>query len=226
MPPDTEVRLASFTELVATAIANAESSAELAASRRRIVAASDEARRRIERDLHDGVQQQLVSLGLELGMMKADAPTGDALEEQLASVTANVGSVLDALVEIARGIHPAILSQGGLAPALRALARRSAVPVELHAQIEDPLLGAARIGVSVSIHRPSGWPGFDAGCDPTPTTWWRTPSSCARSSPKSRTPSGERSSPCCRPWTRPIRWAVTGPGFRTGCASEGSSSAW
>jgi signal transduction histidine kinase len=140
MPPDTEVRLASFTELVATAIANAESSAELAASRRRIVAASDEARRRIERDLHDGVQQQLVSLGLELGMMKADAPTGDALEEQLASVTANVGSVLDALVEIARGIHPAILSQGGLAPALRALARRSAVPVELHAQIEDPLL--------------------------------------------------------------------------------------
>jgi hypothetical protein len=73
-------------------------------------------------------------------MMKADAPTGDALEEQLASVTANVGSVLDALVEIARGIHPAILSQGGLAPALRALARRSAVPVELHAQIEDPLL--------------------------------------------------------------------------------------
>ena len=73
MPPDTEARLASFTELVATAIANAESSAELAASRRRIVAASDDARRRIERDLHDGVQQQLVSLALELGAMEADA---------------------------------------------------------------------------------------------------------------------------------------------------------
>jgi signal transduction histidine kinase len=139
MPPGTEARLASFTELVATAIANAESSAELAASRRRIVAASDDARRRIERDLHDGVQQQLVSLGLELGVMKADPPTGDALKEQLASVTKDVGSVLDALVEIARGIHPAILAQGGLAAALRALARRSAVPVELHAQIEGPL---------------------------------------------------------------------------------------
>ena len=139
LPSDTEARLASFTELVATAIANAESSAELAASRRRIVAASDDARRRIERDLHDGVQQQLVSLGLKLGVMKADPPTGDALKEQLAGVTEDVGSVLDALVEIARGIHPAILSQGGLAPALKALARRSAVPVELHARIEGPL---------------------------------------------------------------------------------------
>jgi signal transduction histidine kinase len=139
LPPDTEARLASFTELVATAIANAESSAELAASRRRIVAASDDARRRIERDLHDGVQQQLVSLGLELGVMKADPPNGDALEEQLAGVAKDVASVLDALVETARGIHPAILSQGGLAAALRALARRSAVPVELRAQIEDEL---------------------------------------------------------------------------------------
>jgi signal transduction histidine kinase len=71
--------------------------------------------------------------------MKADPPTGDALTEQLAKVTEDVDSAFDALVEIARGIHPAILSQGGLAPALRALARRSAVPVELHAQMEDPL---------------------------------------------------------------------------------------
>jgi hypothetical protein len=59
------------------------------------------------------VQQQLVSLAVELGTMKADPPTGDPLKEQLASVTEDVGSVLDALVEIARGIHPAILSQGG-----------------------------------------------------------------------------------------------------------------
>jgi signal transduction histidine kinase/uncharacterized protein YoaH (UPF0181 family) len=139
LPPDTDQRLEGFTELVATAIANAESKAELAASRRRIVAASDDARRRIERDLHDGVQQQVVSLGLELGAMKADPPTGDALEEQLARVTEDVRSVLDALVETARGIHPAILSQGGLAAALKALARRSAVPVELHARIDGPL---------------------------------------------------------------------------------------
>ena len=115
LPPGTERRLADFTDLVATAIANAESKAELAASRQRIVAASDDARRRIERDLHDGVQQQLVSLGLELGKMEAEPPSGDALKQPLASVTEDVGSVLDRLVEIARGIHPAILSQGGLA---------------------------------------------------------------------------------------------------------------
>jgi GAF domain-containing protein/two-component sensor histidine kinase len=139
LPPDTEQRLEKFTDLVTTAIANAEGKSELAASRRRIVAASDYARRRIERDLHDGVQQQLVSLRLELTAMKADPPIGDALEEQLASVIADVRSVLDALVETARGIHPAILSQGGLEAALRVLARRSTVPVELHAQIDGPL---------------------------------------------------------------------------------------
>jgi signal transduction histidine kinase/putative methionine-R-sulfoxide reductase with GAF domain len=139
MPPGSEARLASFTELVATAIANAASSAELAASRRRIVSASDDARRRIERDLHDGVQQQLVSLGLELGAIEADPPTGDTLQVELARVKDDVSSVLDSLVEIARGIHPAILSQGGLAAALKALARRSVVPVKLRAQIEDQL---------------------------------------------------------------------------------------
>jgi signal transduction histidine kinase len=136
MPPGSEERLSAFTDLVATAIANAEGKSELAASRRRIVAASDDARRRIERDLHDGVQQQLVSLGLELGTMRVDPPTGDALQEQLASVTEDVASVLEALVETARGIHPAILSQGGLAAALKGLARRSAVPVELDACID------------------------------------------------------------------------------------------
>ena len=139
LPPDSEQRLEKFTELVATAIANAENLAELAASRRRIVAAADEARRRIERDLHDGVQQQLVLLQLDLGALEADEPTGDALTEQLAILQEAVGSILDGLVEIARGIHPAILSQGGLKPALKGLARRSAVPVKLGAHIECPL---------------------------------------------------------------------------------------
>jgi signal transduction histidine kinase len=145
LPPDTEDRLQRFTDLIATAIANAETSAELAASRRRIVAASDDARRRIERDLHDGVQQQLVSVGLELGVMKAEPPSGDALKKQLDSLTEDVRSVLDALVETARGIHPAILTQGGLAAALKALARRSAVPVELDAQCEEPLPGDVEV---------------------------------------------------------------------------------
>jgi signal transduction histidine kinase len=138
-PTDIESRLQDFTELVATSIANAENRSELASSRARIVAASDDARRRIERDLHDGVQQQLVSLRLELGGLTADPPAGDALREQLAGVTEEVGSILDALVEIARGIHPAILSHGGLEAALHSLARRSAVPVTLEARIEGSL---------------------------------------------------------------------------------------
>jgi signal transduction histidine kinase len=145
LPSDTEQRLEKFTDLVMTAIANAEGRSELAASRRRIVAASDDARRRIERDLHDGVQQQLVSLGLELGAMEADPPTGDGLKAQLARVTDDVNSVLDALVEIARGIHPAILSHGGLAAALGALTRRSAVPVALDACIDVKVPDAVEV---------------------------------------------------------------------------------
>jgi signal transduction histidine kinase len=132
LPADTESRLVAFTELLATAIANAESRAELAASRARIVAAGDESRRRIERDLHDGAQQRLVSLGLELRAAQAAVPPQlGALGGGLARVADGLASVLEELREISRGIHPAILSQGGLAPAFRTLARRSAVPVEL-----------------------------------------------------------------------------------------------
>jgi signal transduction histidine kinase len=91
LPPGTEARLASFTELVATAIANAEGKSELAASRRRIVAASDEARRRIERDLHDGTQQQLVSLGLAVRAAEANLPPErDDLRAQLSGVAAGL----------------------------------------------------------------------------------------------------------------------------------------
>jgi PAS domain S-box-containing protein len=131
LPAGTEDRLATFTELVATAIANTESRAELAASRRRVVAASDEARRRIERDLHDGVQQRLVSLGFELRAVEAALPPDHELRAPLAQTTTDLTGALEDLVEIARGIHPAILCEGGLAPALKTLARRSAVPVEL-----------------------------------------------------------------------------------------------
>jgi signal transduction histidine kinase len=117
---------------LATAIANAESRAALAASRARIVAAADEARRQIEHDLHDGTQQQLVSLGLELRAAQAIEPPGvDELKAQLARTERGLSAVLEELREISRGIHPAILSKGGLEQALRALARRSAVPVEL-----------------------------------------------------------------------------------------------
>jgi signal transduction histidine kinase len=156
LPPDTETRLASFTELVATAVANAESRAELLASRARIVAATDEARRRIERDLHDGIQQQLVSLILELRMAGAAESAGaEELRAQLARTAQGLGRVLDELQEISRGIHPAIMAQGGLEPALRALARRSAVPVELDLRagrrLPDPVEVAAYYAVSEAL---------------------------------------------------------------------------
>jgi signal transduction histidine kinase len=133
VPPGIDDRLTEFTELVATAIANAHSRAQLAASRARIVAAGDQSRRKIERDLHDGTQQRLVSLALELRAAESTVPDAlPALKRQIADAAAGVTGAVEELQEIARGIHPAILSKGGLGPALRTLARRSAVPVELN----------------------------------------------------------------------------------------------
>ena len=137
LPQDTGDRLASFTDLVATAISNAENLAELTASRARVVAAADETRRRIERDLHDGAQQRLISLGLALRSAQAEVPPQlGRLEGELAQVADGLSSVHDDLREMAHGIHPAILARGGLGPALKALARRSAVPVELDVRAE------------------------------------------------------------------------------------------
>jgi signal transduction histidine kinase len=137
---DTEERLARFTELLATAIANAESRAELAASRTRLVAAADEMRRQVERDLHDGAQQQLVSLMLELRAGQTiERPDVDELRAELARTERVLAGVLEELREISRGIHPAILSRGGLERALRTLARRSTVPVELDVRAERRL---------------------------------------------------------------------------------------
>jgi signal transduction histidine kinase len=136
LPADTEARLASFTELLATAVANAESRASLAASRARIVAAADETRRQIERDLHDGTQQRLVSLMLELRAVEATQPGElNALRGQVERTAQGLAGVVGELSEISRGIHPAILSRDGLVPALRALARRSALGVELDLRI-------------------------------------------------------------------------------------------
>jgi signal transduction histidine kinase len=156
LPQDTESRLTAFTELVATAIANAESRAALAASRARIVAAGDEARKRIERDLHDGTQQRLVSLGLELRAAQAAVPPQfGQLERELSRVAEGLSSAFGELREIAHGIHPAILSEGGLEPALKALCRRSAVPVELdvHAErrLAEPVEVAAYYVVSEAL---------------------------------------------------------------------------
>jgi signal transduction histidine kinase len=146
LPADTETRLAGFTELVGTAIANAEAQAALAASRARLVAAADEARRRIERDLHDGAQQRLVTLALRLREAQATAPPeAGELVRRLDDLAAGLNIALEELREIARGIHPAVLARGGLGAALAALARRCAVPVDLRVQVAGRLPGPVEI---------------------------------------------------------------------------------
>jgi signal transduction histidine kinase len=139
LPANTEARLTDFAELAAVAISNAETRAALAGSRARIVTAADETRRRIERDLHDGIQQRLVSLGLELRDAQfAIGERPDEAQHKIDAVAAGLTRTLDDLREISRGIHPAVLA-GGLAPALKALARRSPVPVELDIGALDPV---------------------------------------------------------------------------------------
>jgi len=140
LPPDTEARVGDFADLVATAIANAQAHSELTASRARIVAAGDEARRRFERDLHDGAQQRLISLGLALRMAEAAVPPElHPLKKQMSDIVDGLVGVSEEVREISRGIHPAILSKGGLGSALKALARRSAVPVELSLGVDERL---------------------------------------------------------------------------------------
>ena len=140
LPPETESRVMDFADLVATAIFNAETRAELKASRVRIVAAADQARRRFERDLHDGAQQRIVTLGLELRAIEASAPAEDErLHGQLGEVIDGLSGLYADLQELSRGIHPAILSRGGLAPAIKTLARRSPVPVDLDLDVDAHL---------------------------------------------------------------------------------------
>jgi signal transduction histidine kinase len=133
----TEERLEKFTDLVTTAIANADGKSELAASRRRIVAAADEARRRIERDLHDGIQQRLIALTFRARALTR-RPPGE-LPGIAAELAEGLKDVSDELREVSRGIHPTILTEAGLGPALRALARRSEVPVDVDVRLDERL---------------------------------------------------------------------------------------
>jgi signal transduction histidine kinase len=130
-PPDTEERVSNFAELVTAALANADAREQLAASRVRIVEAADAARRRIERDLHDGAQQRLVSLALSLRLLESRLEPDSAESSELAAARAELDAALAELRELARGIHPSILTDRGLEAALAALAGRSTVPVEL-----------------------------------------------------------------------------------------------
>jgi len=145
-PPDgIEQRMTEFTDLVATAVANAQNRAELVASRARIVAATDAARRQIERDLHDGVEQRL--LGLVQRLRSAAAlHESDEIRSEIADVARQLTSVIDELREISRGIHPEVLSRAGLRSALRALSRRSVTPVDMDVRVEGRLPEPVEVG--------------------------------------------------------------------------------
>jgi signal transduction histidine kinase len=151
LPPDTEQQMTEFTDLVATVVANAHSRAELMAARARLVAASDEARRRIESDLHDGAQQRLVSLILRLRLVAEASSEHGEIRTEIEDVAAELAGVIDELRELSRGIHPAILSKAGLRPALRALARRSAVPVVIDVRVHNRLPESVEMGAYCAV---------------------------------------------------------------------------
>jgi signal transduction histidine kinase len=147
-PPDTEERIAGFAELVADALANADAREQLAASRARIVEAGDAERRRLERDLHDGAQQRLVSLALSLHEVEAKLDgEPDAARRELGRAREELALALEELRELAHGIHPAILSDRGLGPALDALVARAPVAVRVtelpRARLPEPVEVAA-----------------------------------------------------------------------------------
>jgi signal transduction histidine kinase len=142
-PADAEGRIAKFAELIATAIVNAETRRELTASRARVVAAADDARRRLERNLHDGIQQRLVALTLELRDVETRVP--DELRAELARIGDELSEALDAVREIAQGLHPAVLAEGGLPAAFNTIARRSPIPVSVDVRL------AARLPERVEV---------------------------------------------------------------------------
>jgi signal transduction histidine kinase len=140
IPLSCEEPLADFMELLGCAIANAVAATELLASRARVIVSADEARRRLQRDLHDGAQQRFVSLALRLRAAQAAVPPGlDELAADLGEISAELTAALDDLRQLAGGIHPAILVEEGLGAALRALAHRSVVPVGLTVAVGDHL---------------------------------------------------------------------------------------
>jgi signal transduction histidine kinase/integral membrane sensor domain MASE1 len=140
LPDGIELQLNDFAELVAQALANADAYEKLAASRARLVEVGDAERQRLERNLHDGAQQRLVSVALGLGMVASRLERDPAgARELLNTAQADLTRGLDELRELARGIHPAVLTERGLGAALDALAARAPVPVELTAVPDERL---------------------------------------------------------------------------------------
>jgi signal transduction histidine kinase len=141
-PPGAEERLRAFTRLVSLALANEEAREQLASSRARLVSAGDKERRRLERNLHDGAQQRLVSVSVSMRLAQAKlAFDPDEAHALLAAAGAELSVALEELRELARGIHPAVLTERGLGPALASLADRTPLPVELELESEERLPG-------------------------------------------------------------------------------------
>ena len=138
LPAGTELRLARFTELIAIAISNATTRSALIASRARIVSAGDEARRRIERNLHDGTQQRLIALGLDLQRARAGIPEDQReTHATLEQMERDLESILEDLRELSHGLHPPLLARRGLRSSLQALARRSPIPVDVNIHLSE-----------------------------------------------------------------------------------------
>jgi signal transduction histidine kinase len=156
LPPETERRMQAFAELVALAVASAQAREELAVSRLRIVEASDTARRRLERNLHDGAQQRLVAMAVGLRLAQAKLrPSPAEAHELLATASEQLGEALTELRELARGIHPAVLTERGLGPALEVLAARAPLVVDLVVELPErppaPVETAAYYTVSEAL---------------------------------------------------------------------------
>jgi signal transduction histidine kinase len=151
LPADIEARLRDFTELVATAVANATTRAELIASRARIVAARDEAQRRVERELHDGALQRLIALDLDLQVLQAAVPSGSDACAGLERTRRDLESALHEVREVSRGVHPSLLVRGGLGPALGELARRTPLRVDLSVDAAPRPPESIEIGVYYAI---------------------------------------------------------------------------
>jgi PAS domain S-box-containing protein len=137
LPPESEARLGAFAELASLAVASAQARDDLRSSRARIVRAGDEQRRKLERNLHDGAQQRLVSLALQLRLAKAQLKANpDAAAASLRAATDELDLALEELRELARGLHPGALTQRGLPNALSVLGERLPIDVRVDAPEE------------------------------------------------------------------------------------------
>ena len=238
---DTEARLGAFAELVGQAIANVDARMQLTESRARLVAAADDARRRIERDLHDGAQQRLVALALSLGVVAKNAEPATAAAVEACIRELHIA--LDELRELARGIHPVLLTERGLEPALRALASRSPIPVRVDASLDERLppaqeaalyYVAAEALTNVAKHAAGGRDRRPARRGPTAGRRSRSPTtaSAARSSPTAAacaasSTASTRSAAASRSPARRRRddRARPDPGARASCGDDSSSRA-